>query len=73
MSDSSYLKLHGKERSQKKDLRSYLGIKLGTSRTEGHALTNCANPSSWGQADRNYETILVGEPDIKTMGPFILV
>ena len=29
-----------KERSQKKDLRSYLGIELETSGTEGRALTN---------------------------------
>ena len=42
----SYLKQYGKERSQNKDLRSHLGIKLGTSCTEGRALINCANPSS---------------------------
>ena len=40
----SYLKLHRKERSRKKDLRSHLGIKIGTSGTE--VLTECANPSS---------------------------
>ena len=44
----SYLKLHGKEKSQKKNLGSHLGIKLGTSRTEGRALLNrlSANPCS---------------------------
>lgn len=36
-----------------------------------HMLTNWANPSSEGQVDRNYENILVGEPDNKTIGPFI--
>jgi len=38
----SYIKLHGQERSQKKDLKSHLGIDLGTSCTEGHALANYA-------------------------------
>ena len=33
------LKLQGKERSQKKDLRPQLGTELGTSCTEAHALT----------------------------------
>lgn len=42
----SYFKLHGKEGSRKKDLRSLMGIEIGTSRAEGHALSNYANPSS---------------------------
>ena len=45
---SSFHQCSGKE-SRKKDLRSlrsHLGIKHGTSRTEGCALTNCANPTS---------------------------
>ena len=40
------LQLHGKEGGRKKDLRSLMGIEIGTSRPEGHALSNCANPSS---------------------------
>jgi len=39
MGIKSYLKLGGKERSQKKDLKSHLRIKLGTSRTEGLVLS----------------------------------
>lgn len=39
-------KLRGKERSRKKNSRSHLGIELGTTRTEGCPLTNCANPFS---------------------------
>ena len=39
----SYLKLHKKERSQKKNLRSHLGIKLRTSCTEA----DFANPCSF--------------------------
>lgn len=42
----SYFKLHGKEGSRKKDLRSLMRIEIGTSRAEGHALSNYANPSS---------------------------
>ena len=42
----SYFKLHGKEGSRTKDLRSLMGIEIGTSRAEGHALSNCANSSS---------------------------
>ena len=42
----SYFKLHGKEGSKKKDLRSLMGIEIGTSCPEGHALSNYANPSS---------------------------
>ena len=42
----SYFKLHGKARSRKKYLRSLMGIEIGTSRPEGHALSNYANPSS---------------------------
>ena len=38
----SYVKLHGKEGSQKKDLWSHLGIELGTCHTDSPALTNCA-------------------------------
>lgn len=45
----SYLKLNGKERSHKKDLRSHLGVAIGISSTEGRALTNSANPSSYIQ------------------------
>lgn len=36
----SYIEPHGQERSQKKDLRSHLGIDLETSFTEGHAPAN---------------------------------
>ena len=39
-----FLKLHGKETIEWKDLRLNLGIKFGTSRPEGSALT-FANPS----------------------------
>ena len=39
-----FTKLHGKERSQNKDLRSHLGIDLRISCTEGCALTNRAIP-----------------------------
>ena len=39
----SYLKLHGKEISQKRDWRSHLRIDLGTSLIAGHAITNCTN------------------------------
>ena len=39
----SYLKLHGKETSRKRDWRSHLGIDLGTSLIAGHAITNCTN------------------------------
>ena len=42
----SYFKLHGKARSRKKDLRALMRIEIGTSRAEGHALSNYANPSS---------------------------
>ena len=42
----SYFKLHGKEGSKKKDLRSLMGIEIGTSCPEGHALSNYANPPS---------------------------
>ena len=42
----SYFKLHGKEGSRKKDSRSLMGIEIGTSRAEGQALSNYANPSS---------------------------
>ena len=42
----SYLKLHGKEISRKRDWRSHLGIDLGTSLIAGHAITNCTNLSS---------------------------
>ena len=42
----SYLKLHGKEKGRKKDLRSHLEIELGTLRTEGRVLTNCVDPCS---------------------------
>ena len=40
----SYLKLHKKERSQKKNLRSHQAIELGTSYNEGRAITDCADP-----------------------------
>ena len=39
----SYLKLHGKEISPKRDWRSHLGIDLMTSLIAGHAITNCTN------------------------------
>lgn len=42
----SYFKLHGKEGGRKKDLRALMRIEIGTSCPEGHALSNCANPSS---------------------------
>ena len=42
----SYFKLQGKEGSKKKDLRSLMGIEIGTSCPEGHALSNYANPPS---------------------------
>ena len=40
----SYLKQHGKEGSQKKNLRSHQAIELGTSYNEGRAITDCADP-----------------------------
>ena len=43
------LKLNRKERGQKKDLRAPLGVAIGTSSTEGRALTNSTNPSSYIQ------------------------
>lgn len=52
----SYLKLNRKERSHKKDLRSHLEVAIRTSSTEGHALTNSANPSSYIQ---HFQLILV--------------
>ena len=42
----SYFKLQGKEGSKKKDLRSLMGIEIGTSCPEGHALSNYANSPS---------------------------
>ena len=45
----SYLKLNRKERSHKKDLRSHLEVAIRTSSTEGRALTNSTNPSSYIQ------------------------
>ena len=38
-----YLKLHWKERSQNKDLRSHLGIERGTFHTESHAVPTLNN------------------------------
>ena len=39
-----FLKLHGKERSRKRDWRSHLGIDRGTSPIAGGTITNCTNP-----------------------------
>ena len=50
----SYVKQYGKERSRNKDLRSHLGIELGTSRTEGRAIISCADPSSLKEKQHIY-------------------
>ena len=42
----SYLKLHGKERSRKRDWRSHLGIDLGASSIADRAKTNWTNTCS---------------------------
>ena len=48
----------GRKEVKSKDLCSDLGFELRTSHTEGHALTNCANPSSlqaMSRDKRNYQ------------------
>ena len=43
----NYVKLYGKDRSQKKDLWSHLGIELRTCHTDSRTLTNCAIYRNW--------------------------